>query len=216
MSPAGKVEPARRAVRRYVLDDERIVLATRHHWARLLEPVATAAVAFVVVALSAGVARQAVGARGDLLWWLWVAVLVRTALRFVAWHVEWFVATDRRMLLLTGIVTHRVAMMPLHKVTDMSYARSVLGQVLGYGEFVLESAGQDQAMRRIQFVPRPDRSYRTLCATIFAPGGAPPRGPAAAGARPELRPTGLPPVIRPVAPPARPVSSDPEGRPRGT
>ena len=32
-------------------------------------------------------------------------------------------------------------MMPLTKVTDMSYNVSMLGRVLGYGEFVFESAG---------------------------------------------------------------------------
>lgn len=167
------VERTPRSIRRYVLDDERIVLATRHHWARAVGPVVTAAAAFPVTWLLVGLGRQAVGGRADLLWWLWVAVLARTALRLVGWRLEWFVATDRRMMLLTGIVTQRVAMMPLHKVTDMSYARSVPGRLLGYGELVLESAGQDQAMRRITFVPDPDRSYRTLCATIFATAGPP-------------------------------------------
>ena len=34
-------------------------------------------------------------------------------------------------------------MMPLAKVTDMSFQRSPIGRILGYGEFILESAGQD-------------------------------------------------------------------------
>ena len=32
-----------------------------------------------------------------------------------------------------------VAMMPLLKVTDMTYDRSLLGRIVGYGTFVLES-----------------------------------------------------------------------------
>src|SRR5690606_32535343 len=39
------------------------------------------------------------------------------------------------------------------------------------GQFVLESAGQDQAMRTIGWVPDPDEKYRRICATIFGPQG---------------------------------------------
>ena len=184
----GVAVPAPRSIRRYVLEDERIVLATRHHWARVVEPVATTLAAFVVVGFLVGLLRADVGDGVEILWWVWLAVLARALVRLIGWRVEWFVATDKRMLLLTGLITHRVAMMPLHKVTDMSYARSVVGRLLGYGEFVLESAGQDQAMRRISFMPRPDDSYRTLCATIFGSGAGPfpgqgpmpPRAPSAA------------------------------------
>jgi hypothetical protein len=170
---ADAVVRGHRALGRYVLGSERVVLATRHHWARLLEPVMTAVVAFLVIALVVTVTSRALGGRVDVLWWLWLVALGRVGWRVLAWRIEWFVATDKRMLLLTGLVTHKVAMMPLHKVTDMSYSRSVLGRLLGYGEFVLESAGQDQAMRRIGWVPRPDATYRSLCATIFGPGGVP-------------------------------------------
>lgn len=207
------VDLPHRSLRRFVLDDERIVLATRHHWARLIEPVATACLAFVVVGAVVGLLRPVVGDGVELLWWLWLAVLARTLVRVVGWHVEWFVATDKRMLLLTGLVNHRVAMMPLHKVTDMSYARSVPGRLLGYGEFVLESAGQDQAMRRISFVPQPDRSYRTVCATIFRTGapvapGVPAAPVVPAAVRAAAPPAFPPPAFPPVAAPPRPDDVD--------
>jgi hypothetical protein len=87
--------------------------------------------------------------------------------RLLNWHHNWFVATDKRLLLRYGLVVHKVAMMPLLKVTDMSYVRSIPGQFLGYGKFVLESAGQDQAMREVKWVPQPDETYRAICAEIF-------------------------------------------------
>ena len=61
-------------------------------------------------------------------------------------------------------------MMPLTKVTDMAYERSVPGRIFGYGRFVLESAGQDQALHKVTFVPDPDHHYRVMCAEIFGVG----------------------------------------------
>jgi len=182
VSAADQAAGARRSLRRYVLDDERTVLVTRHHWARLIEPTLTALGALVAVVLLVELAARVVGERADVLWWLWLIAFGRLALRFVEWRVEWFAATDKRMLRHTGIVTHKLAMMPLRSVTDLSYSRSVLGRLLGYGEFVLESAGQDQPMRRIPWVPSPDANYRVLCSMLFAPMGPagaplpPPRG----------------------------------------
>jgi hypothetical protein len=43
----------------------------------------------------------------------------------------------------------------------------VPGRIFGYGRFVLESAGQDQALRQVDWVPHPDVTYRILCTEIF-------------------------------------------------
>ncbi|GGK78301.1 PH domain-containing protein [Ornithinimicrobium pekingense] len=165
------VRISRRILDRYLLDDETPVVATRQHWARLAEPFATTLVALLAV----GALTASLDARteplGTVLWVLWFVVAARAVWRLLEWHNEWFVATDRRILLVYGLLTQKVAMMPLRKVTDMNYGRSVLGRLLGYGQFVLESAGQDQAMRTISWVPEPDEKYRRICATIFGPDG---------------------------------------------
>ena len=160
-----------RHLRRYILPGERVVLATRAHWGKLAEPVATTFAAFLLAAWLVSVLAPAVGEGSLLLWWAWVLVALRLLWKVLDWRNEWFVATDKRMLLMFGLVTHKVAMMPLGKVTDMSYSRSILGRILGYGQFILESAGQDQAMSRINWVANPDVTYRRLCDTIFIPGG---------------------------------------------
>ncbi|MFF3065640.1 PH domain-containing protein [Oerskovia sp. NPDC057915] len=172
-APAHESAPrlSARHLRRYILPGERVVLATRAHWGKLAEPVATTFAAFVLAAWLVSVLAPAVGEGSLLLWWAWVLVALRLLWKVLDWRNEWFVATDKRMLLMFGLVTHKVAMMPLGKVTDMSYSRSILGRILGYGQFILESAGQDQAMSRINWVANPDATYRKLCDTIFIPGG---------------------------------------------
>ncbi len=115
----------------------------------------------------------------DLLLAGWVVLLARLTWRVLEWREDWFVVTDRRLLLRTGLVTRRVAMMPLIKVTDMSYSRPPAGRLLGYGEIVIESAGQDQALRRIRHLPDPDVLYLEICDCCSARG---PGARAASGA----------------------------------
>ena len=58
-------------------------------------------------------------------------------------------------------------MIPLTKVADMSLQRSTLGQLLGYGQFIFESAGQNQAMRIVDLLPYPEQLYLEVCGLIF-------------------------------------------------
>ena len=67
----------------------------------------------------------------------------------------------------TRMLVYKDYMMPLTKVTDMSFQRSTLGRILGYGEFILESAGQDQALRVVDHIPYPEQLYLEVCGLIF-------------------------------------------------
>ena len=155
-------------VSKYLLDSEQLVVAVRRHPAQLIEPVLSAVVVLLAVGWVDGVLPP-VPYVIDLLWFGWFAVMARACWRFALWRKDWFVATDRRLLLAYGVITRKVAMMPLSKVTDMSYTRSPVGRLLGYGEFVLESAGQDQALRKVPWLPSPDALYRLICGEIFDP-----------------------------------------------
>jgi hypothetical protein len=72
-------------------------------------------------------------------------------------------------MLVHGLLTRKVDIMPMTKVTDMRYDRSLTGQLFGYGVFILESAGQDQALSRINYIPDPDLHYQQISAVIFTP-----------------------------------------------
>jgi len=188
-----------RALQRYILADEKVIIATHRHWCMLWEPILTTAAAFVL-ALALLVAVDP-NVRNDLGWvWLPFVVLgARLLYKWFEWRARWFVMTDRRLLLLDGFLVHRVAMMPSEKVTDLGYERTPIGQLLGYGTFIFETAGQDQALDRVTWVPRPDARYRLIIASLFHPDAA--DAEAAAQANPAMRPT--------VVPPAEPVSPAP-------
>ena len=55
------------------------------------------------------------------------------------WWIERIVITDKRVMLAEGIVTHNVGMMPLSKVTDLTFRRTFGGRLLGYGTLIVES-----------------------------------------------------------------------------
>lgn len=161
------VKVSSRILTRYLLRGEQVEVATRQHWGRLVGPVMTVVAGFLFAAWVSSPLVVAFGTLGLYIWCLWFALVGRLVWKVFEWRQEWFCATDKRLLMTYGLFTHKVAMMPLGKVTDLNYGRSVLGRMLGYGDFTLESAGQDQALRHIDWIPQPDETYRRICDIIF-------------------------------------------------
>ena len=116
--------------------------------------------------LSATVLRSN-GTLVTVVWLAWLALFVRMIWKTVNWAVDFFVVTSHRILLTSGVLTRKVAMMPLTKVTDMSFQRTFAGRMLGFGEFIVESAGQDQALRKIDHIPYPEQLYLEVCGMLF-------------------------------------------------
>ncbi|WP_392468346.1 PH domain-containing protein [Arsenicicoccus cauae] len=154
--------------RRYVLDGEQLVVAIHQHPVVVAEPVLTAVAILVLVIVVDTHVSAGLGGVVNVLWWVWFAAVARAVWMVFEWRQQWVVATNKRLMLTYGFIVRKVAMMPLSKVTDMSYHRSIAGRIFGWGTFVMESAGQQQALSEIRFVPNPDHNYRALCAEIFA------------------------------------------------
>ncbi len=155
------------SVNKYLLPHERQVITVHRHPAVLIGPIFVVLVGLAI----AGWLSYAI-AHGNstviiVIWIVWGLVLLRLAVKIFEWADTYFVVTSQRMLLQTGLVTKKVNMMPLSKVTDMSFRRSSLGRILGYGEFILESAGQDQALRVVDHLPYPEQLYLEVCGLIF-------------------------------------------------
>lgn len=151
---------------RYLLASEQKVFAVRRHWAAL----AAAGTTLVLFWL------------GDIvvLWLLGGFELIRLiGLCFFFfslcwfgwqvgdWFVERFVVTDKRVLLVSGLFTRRVAIMPLIKVTDLTFEQTLPGRLLDYGAFIIESAGLHQALSRVGFLPQPQQRYHQVTALLF-------------------------------------------------
>ena len=119
----------------------------------MLEPLLSAVAGLVLVGfLDQALSGSALRLR-DVAIVIWFGLVFRLIFYMAEWQHELFLATDRRLMLVHGIVTRKVDIMPMSKVTDMRYDRTLTGQIFGYGVYILESAGQDQALSTINFIP---------------------------------------------------------------
>ncbi|MCZ2823835.1 MULTISPECIES: PH domain-containing protein [unclassified Modestobacter] len=151
---------------KYLLPDEPPVIATRRHPAVLARPALRGVPAFAV-----GV------------WFLQLdpddgfstvvgLVVVLGALLYLGLHVgEWwvrhFLITRRRVLMTSGVFIRTVAVMPLRRITDLTWKETGWGQVLGYGTFRFESAGQAQGLDEITYLPHANALYKRLSELMF-------------------------------------------------
>ena len=155
------------SVNKYLLPHERQVITVHQHPAILIRPIFEVLVGLAIAGWLSNSVANGNGTVLLVIWVLWGVVFIRLAIKVFEWAVTYFVVTSQRFILATGVLTRNVNMMPLAKVTDMSFQRSPMGRILGYGEFVLESAGQDQALSNVDYLPYPEQLYLEVCGLIF-------------------------------------------------
>ena len=155
------------SVNRYLLPHERQVITVHQHPAVLIRPIFEVLVGLAIAGWLTTVFAKNNGTAILIIWILWGLVFLRLAIKVFEWGETYFVVTSQRFILATGLLTRKVNMMPLSKVTDMSFQRSTMGRILGYGEFILESAGQDQALNKVDHLPYPEQLYLEVCGLIF-------------------------------------------------
>ncbi|MFV0458714.1 MAG: PH domain-containing protein [Actinomycetales bacterium] len=154
-------DPLPRVVRRILTKKERVLSSTRRHWAWLLGPAATL-LAGTLLAVWFSSSFPDTAPLPNLLWLAWLLLVARTLWRCFVWTRNSFVVTSERFLLVTGNLTLTIAQLPLAFGKDITLRQSLLGQRLGYGEFVLETAPKDHLLRDVTWVPDCERLHRRI------------------------------------------------------
>lgn len=141
-------------IRRHLLREEGEVIVdeVRHHWVVYVVPALEAvlglallvAVPFVDIDLAWLPMVLVAGIWGHALW---------GALRE---HMDRFVVTNMRVFRVHGVLSQQLATMPLSRILDITVKKPLHGRLLGFGHFVFESAAQEQGLRDIRHVGRPD------------------------------------------------------------
>lgn len=169
MSPPDRFE-------RYLLPSETRVLQLTFHWMFLAKPVGW----FLAGLLVTGALLAASGGAG-LAWLLFLAALVGFGLPVLAALENRasvrFIITDSRVVFVTGWLAKRYGMMSLTKITDLTIYEPVLGRIFGYGTLTVESAGQEQALKEVRYLPRPHQAWHIISDLLYVRGAARPGPP---------------------------------------
>lgn len=157
-------------VARYLFPTERYRGEWKRHFIHLTTPLLIGVgVTFLLGYLSGFLAKQNVDGLTTAAVLLWLGVMGWVGWKVADWYFDRFILTNKRVMVVNGIITRKVAMMPLLRVTDMKYEQSPLGRLLNYGTFVLESAGQDQALREVKHLPNPNELYLRVVEEMYEP-----------------------------------------------
>jgi uncharacterized membrane protein YdbT with pleckstrin-like domain len=171
----------RRRPIRYLATGEGVEIDVRKHWSALADPALQLAGVILAALLLGSLMSPADGSDffDDFLSVVVVFFIFRFFFYVWLWYVNRIVVTNQRIIEESGIINRNVSSMPLTKVTDLQYHRSLMGRLLGFGELSLETAGQKQAISSIDHLAKPDEFYRDFT-TLLARKQGPSTSPAPA------------------------------------
>jgi uncharacterized membrane protein YdbT with pleckstrin-like domain len=154
-----------------ILDDgEQVVRTLRPHWRRLVAPIALLIVVVGLAsygwfALPSGSARQPIR---YVILAVALVVLLRWSIRSVLfWLTTRYVVTDRRVLMRSGVFSRSGRDVPLTRINDVSFSRTVVERLFGSGTLVIESAG-DRGQVVLRDVPQVEAVQRDIYRLVEA------------------------------------------------
>jgi len=152
-------------------EGEVIVDEVKHHWVVYILPVGEVTIAATLLVLGVFSSVQ-------IAWLPWVIAGALTAhggWRALNAHMDRFVITNMRVFRLRGVLSKSLATMPLGRILDITVVKPFSGRITGYGHFTFESAAQEQGLRDIRFVGRPDDRDLTIQRVVQRAGLRGPR-----------------------------------------
>ena len=145
--------------------DEDIVLDIHPHWLFFAEPVLSG---LALLALTI-VLAVTVGNAGLTLFMLVLvaAVLIWGLWRLATWRSTHFVITSDRLVYRAGVIAKRGIQIPLERVNNVNFKQGLLERIVGAGDLLVESAGED-GQQRFTDVRHPDQIQNIIHAEMNA------------------------------------------------
>lgn len=69
--------------------------------------------------------------------------LIFWVIHYVKWRTKYLLLTDRRVVVVTGVIAHRTNEIPINRITDIRCDQGVLGRILNFGSINIQSAGAE-------------------------------------------------------------------------
>ena len=154
---------------RLLNDGEHVVLSTRTHAKVLVLPV----VVLLVVAGLAGYLTSLPDGPHAGTWRLvtWIVALVLLAWFVVAPFLRWWLTTytftNRRLITRNGVFTRRGHDIPMNRISDISYEKSLADRVFGCGTLVVSDASE---LGRVELrdIPHVEEAQLTVSDALFS------------------------------------------------
>jgi uncharacterized membrane protein YdbT with pleckstrin-like domain len=136
--------------KKYLNANETIALDMHPHWWYFSEP-AFALLGSIVLGIVV-LAKTAAGTDGrKVLGLITLALLVLTAIWLVIRYLNWlttnFVITSNRLIFRHGVIGKSGIEIPLERVNNVNFNQSVFERILGAGDLLIESGGEDGQQR---------------------------------------------------------------------
>lgn len=143
---------------------EKVVRSLHPHWLTVLGPTVVGIVLGGIALVTAWATPD--DARGNLIQWIAVAVLVLVALPlvlvpFLRWRTTHYVVTTHRVMVRRGILSKAGKDITLSKITDVSFRQTLLDRIIGSGTLTIESAG-DSADELLRNIPHSDEVQQLI------------------------------------------------------
>jgi uncharacterized membrane protein YdbT with pleckstrin-like domain len=165
--------------RKLLLADEDVALDIHPHWVFFAESVGLLLLGIV---LSIGAFVLDGNLQKGLRWVAFVVIvagILWTIVRYMKWVTTNFVVTSHRILHRHGVFAKAGVEIPIDRVMNVNFAQSVQERLLGAGNLLIESGGEDGQqtftdIRKPQSVQKLilAESTRTMRAHVGQPGGA--------------------------------------------
>jgi hypothetical protein len=139
----------RASIEHYQAPNELVLSVTRRHPV-VLSSTVVVCTCVVLAGLATGISVAVIPPSAVFLAW-----------RIWRWRVACYVLTDQRLLCVDGIVYTRVRGLPIRRVLDATYRRSIAGRFFGYGTIALTIEGQPR-LRTLRTISRPDALYFSI------------------------------------------------------
>jgi hypothetical protein len=101
---------------------------------------------------------------GAVLWYFFFAFCLWAFLQVMRFFNRYLVLTQKRLIVIEGIVNRQVKSLPLPKLTDMIYQRTALD---------LQAPGAAVNLGRLPFVTNPDNTYLQISHLLWGAAGPP-------------------------------------------
>jgi membrane protein YdbS with pleckstrin-like domain len=147
------------------LPHEQQLIAIRRHPAILAAPIAAVVISLAAIVIAASLLTLS-SVTLLVIWLAWFVILLRAIWKVAGWRGGYFIVSEERILLIKGVLARDVTMIPMARLSDISFKRSAMGRLFGYGFFLVELTGVSRGQHRIDFLPYPEQLYLEILAVI--------------------------------------------------